>query len=401
MKRMSYAAVVLAMLIGAEAAWSAETVSEALAETKTLINWRLRYEGVDQTGFAETADALTSRLRTGFQTGDWRGTDLLGELVWTEDVVDNYNSTTNGQSMYPVVADPGGFVAVNRFALTNKSLQHTALTFGRQRIVHDNARFIGNVGWRQNEQTYDGLRAQIGAGSVDVDLAYIGQVNRIFGPDSPSGKWNGDVVLANVSTALDAGTLTGFAYALEFDEAAALSSNTLGLRFSGAKPVGALTALYTVSFARQSDAGKNPSDFSEDFYFVEGGLKFGKVTLALGLEVLGSDGVNRVTTPLATLHAFQGWADKFLATPPAGIDDRFLRWAYQAGRVGPFESLNLAAVWHDFDADFGAAQYGDELDLSVVARAERMTFTLKYAAYDAEQLLTDTDKFWLSLDYSF
>jgi hypothetical protein len=51
-----------------------------------------------------------------------------------------------------VVADPA-FLAINRFALLNNSLANTTLTLGRQRIVLDDARFVGNGGWRQNEQT--------------------------------------------------------------------------------------------------------------------------------------------------------------------------------------------------------------------------------------------------------
>ena len=56
---------------------------------------------------------------------------------------------------------------------------------------------------------------------------------------------------------------------------------------------------------------------------LEGGLTFREVRLwRSGYELLGSDGVTvAFSTPLATLHAFEGWADKFLATPAAGITD--------------------------------------------------------------------------------
>jgi hypothetical protein len=402
----------LTALAGPAGVAAAESLGEALEETKLMMNWRLRYEGVDQAGLPEQADALTSRVRAGFETGSWGATSLLGELAWTEDVVDDFNSTTNGQSEYPVVADPGGFVDVNRFALTNRSLERTQLTLGRQRIVLDDSRFVGNVGWRQNEQTYDGVRVEIdaggagsGAGAADarvhVDVAYIDQVNRIFGPDSPAGEWEGAIVLANVSKSFAWGKLTGFAYGLDIDEAAALSSDTVGLRLAGSRPAGDLTALYTLSIARQTDAGASPLDYAETYFLAEGGLRVSKVTLALGVEQLSSDGIASVTTPLATLHAFQGWADKFLTTPAAGVDDRFVRVAYQPGARGPFESLSIVGVYHVLDADFGSAHYGDELDVSVAAGFGKLTFTLKYAAYEADELFTDTDKLWLSLDYAF
>jgi len=391
-------------LVSVSGVHAAETLSEALRESKLLLDWRLRYEGVDQSAFTEQADALTNRVRVGVQTGEWGRTSLLAEAVSLQAVSGDYNDTLNGNSQYPVVADPDNLATINRFAITNKSLEKTALTFGRQRIILDDSRFVGNVGWRQNEQTFDGLRAVIGGtDSVRVDLSYISQVNRIFGPDSPAGKFHGDILLANASKSFGFGTLTGFLYSLDLDEAAGLSTNTAGVRLTGTRAINAagLTALYTVSVARQTDNGANSADLSELYLNIEGGLRFGKATVALGIEQLGSDGVNRVTTPLATLHAFQGWADKFLATPVNGIDDSFVRFGWAAGSAGPFTAVNLAALYHDFDADFGSAHYGDEVDIMLNARTERTVFTLKYAAYNADQFSDDTDKLWLSVDFSF
>jgi hypothetical protein len=397
---MTCTGAVLAGLVGIQAA-NAESLGEAIHETTPLIDWRVRYEGVDQFGLPEEADALTSRLRAGFQTGSWKQTSLLGEAVWTNDVVNDFNDTLNGQTQFPVVADPDDIAAVNRFSLTNESLEHTTLTIGRQRIVLDEARFVGNVGWRQNEQTYDGLRAQIGAAGIDVDLAYVGQVNRIFGPDSPIGKWNGAIMLANVSRGFEVGRLTGFVYSLDIDESAALSTDTIGLRFAGTHPWRNLTAIYSASLAQQSDAGANPQAFSETYFMLEGGVRVGKMTFALGLESLGSDGTHRVTTPLATSHAFQGWADKFLGTPAAGLDDQYVRVAYQPGRIGAVDRLGIVGVYHVFEANAGSGRFGDEFDLAVVARKGSVALTLKYATYAADTLFTDTDKLWFSMDYSF
>ncbi len=58
---------------------------------------------------------------------------------------------------YPVVADEEAY-EINRFQFTNTSLPGTTLTLGRQRILLDDQRFIGNSGWRQNEQTFDAFR---------------------------------------------------------------------------------------------------------------------------------------------------------------------------------------------------------------------------------------------------
>jgi hypothetical protein len=341
-------------------------------------------------------------VRLGFQTAPIKSTSLLAEGVIVEDFDDNYDSTTNGRTEYPVVADPSGFAAVNRFAIVNKSLPNAALTFGRQRIVLDDQRFVGNVGWRQNEQTFDGVRAQLGgAGKLKVDLTYANQVNRVFGPDSPQGKWEGDVVLANAARTLPVGTLTFFDYYLDIDAAAANSSNTLGARFAGQRPLGSHKASYLLSYARQTDAAANPASFAEDYVALEGGLTFGKLGAAVGYELLGGDGAHAFSTPLATLHAFQGWADKFLATPAGGIADRYAKVGWPFGKHGRFTSVDAVALYHDYSADFGSADYGSEVDLQLVAKTARMALTLKYADYAADALLTDTSKLWLALDYAF
>ena len=400
LRKFAKTSVVLAGLSAAGVAAAAETLGQAVRESDFIVDWRLRYESVDQTGMAETAEALTGRLRFGFQTAPLAKTRLLAEGVWIGAGIDDYNSTTNGHTQFPVVADPANFTALNRFALSNKSLEHTTLTFGRQRIVLDDTRFVGNVAWRQNEQTFDGLRAQID-GAVKVDVSWSNQINRVFGPDSAVGRWHGDVVLANVAHPFKFGTLTAFDYYLDLTDAAAASSNTLGLRLAGSKPLGTVASNYTLSYARQVDAGGNPANFNLPYYLVEGGLTFNKKpNVSLGYERLGSNGSVGFSTPLATLHAFQGWADKFLATPAAGIDDTYVKFGYPFGKHGAFTSVSALAWYHDFTAEQGSTHFGDEIDLQLVARTKRITLTLKYAAYNADLLLTDTDKLWLSMDYA-
>jgi hypothetical protein len=394
-------AVALACAALATPAGAAETWGQALREGDVIVDLRARYESVEQDGFAASADALTNRLRAGFQTAPLKGTAFLAEAVLVDDLNDRYNSTTNGLTQYPTVADPADFAAINRFALINKSLDRTTLTFGRQRIVHDDQRFVGNVGWRQNEQTFDGLRAQWGSTKIKTDLTYASQVNRVFGPDSPQGKWEGDVALASFAYTLPVGTLTLFDYYLDIDGVASASSNTVGVKLAGSKPLGKLTGTYSLAVAQQGEAGANLVDLDADYNLVEGGLTFAKFGVALGLEVLGSDGIAPFSTPLATLHAFQGWADKFLATPVAGIEDGYVRFNYPLGKRGRFTNVAAVAVFHDYDADVGSAHYGEELNLQLVARTERMTLTAKYADYRADTLLTDTEKVWVSVDYAF
>ena len=93
----------------------------------------------------------------------------------------------------------------------------TTLTLGRQRVLLDDQRFVGNVGWRQNEQTFDAFRVvNKSVKNLVLDATYLNRVNRVFGEDSPQGTYQGDTVLLNAATRR-LGKFTGFGYLLEFD----------------------------------------------------------------------------------------------------------------------------------------------------------------------------------------
>lgn len=373
----------------------------ALSQTKPILDLRLRYEGVDQDGFADNAGALTYRLRAGLQTGEFLGTSFLVEFDHIGDIVDDFNSTTNGKTMYPVVPDPEA-TELNRLQLTNKSFPDTAITLGRQRVILDDSRFVGNVGWRQNEQTFDALRVQNDSiGKLKLDFTYLNQVNRIFGDESAMGRWEGDVWLANASYPTPFGSLTGFGYLLDIDDAGGtMSSETYGVRLAGARELGEGKLSYAASYANQKDYGSSPFDYSADYYLIEGDYSFGAVSLGAGYEVLGGDDQRGFQTPLATLHKFQGWADKFLVTPVGGVEDIYAKAGYKVGDVGPLSGVSIAAIYHDFSADEGGSDYGSELDLSASGTWDKVKLTLKFADYQSDGFASDTQKIWLQLDFA-
>jgi hypothetical protein len=59
------------------------------------------------------------------------------------------------------------------------------------------------------------------------------------------------------------------------------------------------------------------------------------------------------------------------------------------------------AVLHDFRAARGGARYGEELDLTLTARMERLVLGVKYARYAASTFAADVDKLWLSVEFGF
>ena len=119
--------------------------------------------------------------------------------------------------------------------------------------------------------------------------------------------------------------------------------------------------------------------------------------LSLGYEVLGSDdGAAAFKTPLATLHKFQGWADKFLGTPANGVKDSYVKLA---GKVG---SAKVAVFYHEFSADFGGADLGSEFDVVATYPIKKgLSAQLKYADYNADSHASDTEKVWFTINAKY
>lgn len=375
---------------------------------------RYRYERVDQDGLPHDAVASTLRTRAGFKTGVYENFQGLFEL----DLVgrlgkENYNDGKNGKTTYPVIADPLTH-EINQAWVSWAGLPQTTVRIGRQVVVLDNQRFIGASGWRQNDQTFD--VATVENKSVeDLTLFYgfSGNVNRVFGHDHPQGDWDMRTHMARAAYAWAPWlNIAGYGYWLDIDLAPASSSRTFGVRLTGEEPVSeGLSFFYEAEAAEQHDHGNNPVDYDATYFHLSPGLKWGGLTLAAGFESLEGDGVLAFQTPLASLHAFNGWADKFLTTPANGLEDAYARISYKVSGAGPWlDDTVFDAVYHDFGAENTGADYGDEWNVQIgrTFKTEKTTypfkewsFSVKYADYDADDLFTDTQKVWLSIGTKF
>ncbi|WP_372018093.1 alginate export family protein [Pseudoxanthomonas sp. 10H] len=380
-----------------------------------ILDLRYRHESVDQAGFARNAHADTLRVRAGYATSAWHGWSVLAEADGVLGLGDGrYNDTRNGQRQYPVIADRPG-AEINQ-ALLRRALGKHSATFGRQRINLGNQRFVGGVGWRQNEQTYDGARLQLAPlDALAIDYSYVDGINTVFGPDdsAASSRANpsdieGHSHLLQVGWKL-APALAASAYhhELKLDGIAVgatapygtLDSRTTGLRLEGAQ--GAWS--YAAEYARQRDLDSNPWTLDSRYRLAELGWKVRGVALKAGVESLGGGdgpGNRAFQTPLATKHLFQGWADVFLTTPAQGIDDAYL------GATVPLAGGSLQAWYHEFSPERGGGRYGDEVDLSYahpVPGLKGVAGLVKLARYrsDDPSRTVDTDKLWLQLQYTY
>lgn len=368
-----------------------------------IFDARLRYESVAQDGFGKDAQALTLRTRLGYETPAWQGFKLLAEGENVTALADGYNSTTNGKTTYPTVADPET-TELNRLQVSYSG-RATEGVLGRQRMILGNARFIGNSGFRQTEQTFDAVKMGLRpTADLTLTYAYVDRVHRVFTAKSIQGDWISDSHLLQAEAKTPAGQVTGYGYLLDFENAPTQSSATWGVRLAGSHKLSSgLNATYEAEFARQSDYRNSPTTFDLDYLDLGVGLKAGARAVSLGFERLDGNGRRGFQTPLATLHAFQGWADVFLTTPARGVRDLNLRASTSFKPQGWRGPVKLQGAIHDFaDAD-GGQDYGREIDALVsMPLTPHITGELKAAAFDgAVAAFADRTKIWLTLEAKY
>ncbi len=399
MKRsFGYAFCSVAMMLGSGAAMadSIDVLRYALSGGTPNMDVRGRWEHVGQDNALKAADAYTVRARLGYTTGKWNDMDVLTEFEGTFPFgPEAYNSTTNGKTTRSTIGDPKG-TELNQFSLRYTGLAGNVFKIGRQRFILDNARFIGNSGWRQNEVTFDAFTA-VNTQLPKTTLTYA-YLSRVDDKNYKTYKVDGQVFNAAYAAAPQL-NLVGYAYLFDFDQnlATRRDTQTYGLRATGAVPFSAFKLLYTAEYAHQNHYKDSPSAVSAKYVLAELGASSHGVAGKLGYEVLGGDGAYGFQTPLATLHAFQGWADLFLNTPANGIRDAYLKLDADAPA-----GIKLTGFYHDFRADHGGAKYGTEYDAQAVkAINDNFSVTAKYASYRADTFSPNTEKIWLQAEYKF
>lgn len=403
------------------------TISEQIGAGKLILEVRARYETVDQTRTAtlrDPADAFTIRTRLGWETAEWKG---LKGLIEFEDVrqagpehyaVNVPGATTpplNGadKARYPVVNDPD-VTELNRAQLTWTPSAALQVTAGRQRILLDDQRFVGNVGWRQDEQTFDAVRADVALGRFKATYAYVSHINRILGE---LRDWDSDSHLFNATwSPAEALRLQGFVYALDFGNSAVNSSITKGAKASGKAWLGLYQLAYNATFARQSDYHHNTPDFSLDYFGADLAATFDIYTAKVSYESLEGDGARGFTTPLATVHAFNGWSDAFVSPGGNksfvdGLEDLNVSLNVKPRfRATYFFNTDLVARYHDFDDQRTGANLGHEWDLQFTAAiTTKLSVQLKYADFKRVKTVpvgtaappASRTKTWLTLEYKF
>lgn len=442
----------------------ASNLLEAIQQGKSLNNLRLRYEHVSQDGLAvapvannelKDGEGLTLRSLIGWQTAPYKNFSYAAQLIDVTKFIDNFNDSTNNtlingasnqlrNSEYAKIIDPS-FTGVNQLYVDWTGIKNTKFRLGRQQLNLDNMRFIGDIGFRQVMQVFDGgsvLNKSIP--NTEVFLAHFERVRQI----TTKNRDDGALEIANVKYRISPTEyLIGYAYLNGFDDlglgnawfgAAKLnnagkpninadqSNKIFGLRLDGTHPFNPnFRAHYTAEFAKQSDYQSGDDRVDAHYYKLGGGLGFDNFNMRIDQELLSSnDSKYAFQTPFGTNHLFQGWVDKFLATPRQGIQDTFVTATYQYDDFLFFADYHLIDSDNDFNTVGGGTKtngnrYGKEWNVAatynysknIMAKLEYGKFTESdhYAATPKvannvagnRGRIRDTDKLWLAAMYSF
>lgn len=366
------------------------------------VEWdmRARHEQVDNDAFSRDASADTLRLRLGLRASFGDGWSALLEGAGVASTGNNYNSGANGRTQYPGITDPHGSELDQAWLAWQGDT--FGVTAGRQRLLLDNQRWVGNSGWRQHEQTFDavGMQWQPAAGWT-LRYDWLDRVHRVAGRDAlnPLARERRlDTHLLNASYARGNQQWTGYAYLHDDRDVATASSATTGLRWSGRAAADGGFG-WTLEAAQQTDYADNPQHFAHAYWLAEPSWTQHGVTAKLGWEHLGGNGRHSLQTPLGTLHAFNGWDDQFNTTPLGGLDDRYIA---VNGSVSP-HALGWAVGYHDYRASHRTAEggrYGSEWNASLaVPLAKNLSGLLKVADYRADGFGRDDTRLWLQLEW--
>ncbi len=429
---------------------AAYTLLDSITQGKPMTSFRLRYENVNQDGNApaltpvrplEEANAITLRSLIGWQTAPFNNFSFAAQLIDVSKLEDNYNDSTPliglyspasnqpDKLAYAKIVDPD-YTGVNQLFVDWTGIKNTRLRAGRQQVNLDNVRFIGDIGFRQVMQVFDGVSVlNKSIPDTEVYLSHFESVRQI----NTKLRTDGALDIANIKYRISpTESVVGYGYFSGFSDlgygnawfggttnaAKDQSNKILGIRLDGIHKIDDdWKALYTAEYAKQSDYKGGDALIAAHYYKVGGGAAYGNFSLRADQELLSSNnGQYAFQTPFGTNHLFQGWVDKFLATPKEGLQDTFITATYK------YNDFSFFADYHVFnsDIDFNKVtggkgdKYGTEWNAAVTYNYDKNIMTkLEYGKYrESDQYqptaavtqasrIRDTDKLWLTAMYTF
>ncbi len=426
MRKLLLSMAALPLVIGGLSVSASADGINILDNMKLKGEIRPRYENVDDGTTNANANAYTVRTKLAVTAG-LLGVDGLSATVGVISVnnlgsheynaLDGKTYKDGSGNNYAVVLDPQKAMISN--AEINYAIDKTTLHAGRGQVNLDNQRFIGTVGWRQLERSYDSVFvANNSIKNLSVLAAWVyglqGVGSKPLPDNSPLGENTYDtntVLLHAAYTVMPELKVTAYDYMI------AGIHDTYGLALTGKVNANIAKLNYRAEYALQKDSTMeihNSNGKADAYYYnLDLGANVNGILAGVNYEFLsgttGTDGKTAFGTPLATGHKFNGWADKFLTTPTGGLKDFNVRLGYKAKGFG-----KLLAVYHTFTADKVMAtstgtsdDLGSEFDAvytNKIPGVNNLTGLLKYADYSKGTVTgytNDVQKIWVGLDYKF
>lgn len=295
-------------------------------------------------------------------------------------VQEDFRFPGGGDADRDIIADPDGNRLYKAF-LDYKGVPDTLIRAGRQEIILDDARLLGNIGWRLNGQSFDAVSVtNTSVKDIKIYVAYANQVNSIFLTHIDLDHF----YLFNAKySPLEHHSISFYTYLLDTESSAdsARDSATYGFRFVG-KPA---PFNYYIDYTHQSDFADGEDHDADMLNLFVGGKIASKVDLGAGYSYIsGQDGSDRpFDTLYSTAHKFNGFADVFLATNGGGLIGG-LQDYYVTASTKAF-GCKFSATYHYFDTvddDAFDGTYGDEIDLVLVKQINKnIKLLIKYANF--------------------
>jgi len=360
----------------AQATSAEENAENFISGTKINANFRYRLESVDKDNNLKSALANTLKSRLTIASGSVYGFSALIEGDNTLHITDDFNSTDNNNTQYQVVADPETTQFNQAYIEYNGYKSNIKL--GNQRILLDNQRHVGGVGFRQDEATFDAV--SVTSEAIDNTKAYIAVANNRN--TITNTNTNEDIILINVQYQIQPSLkASAFYYAIESETGSTL--DTLGFRALGS--TGKLS--YEGEVATQDDGANSPI-----YYHLNASYLISNIKATLGLETLGSDsGQASFKTPLGTNHKFFGWSDTYLGAPDGnGLQDIYI------SAVTNISGVKLVGQLHSFSSVETSTDLGTELGFLAAKQFKQYGLSLKLAQFNAGDVGVDATKVWLT-----
>ena len=246
MKKIVKLSLAVAMMSGIGAVSAQADGMNILSDVKLKGQIRARMETVSQDNALNDATAYTTRTKLVASAGLLEVEGLTANVGLT--AVDNFDlndyegNPGNAGKTISVVADPEqAMVSVANIEYKTGDM---AYHIGRSNINLDNQRFIGTVGWRQMDRSYDSFYGAYSKDNLNVLAAYV---YGLQGVTSVTATPTESVLVNAAYKVSDEMKVTGYGYLL------ADNADTYGVALTGKVDAGVKLS-YRAEYAMQMDA---------------------------------------------------------------------------------------------------------------------------------------------------